>query len=116
MDDPANSVQQLGIRLDRYSHWPVAWHPIVMRVLHEAVRLGVPSLYVKEKLGGLRIQGGGESLAEVVAQAMREADRTCVVCGGQCDKHNVPNPPLCSSCGVEGWQSSIRWVEPRTES
>ncbi len=114
VDDLADGALKLGIRFNRYSHWPVAWHPIVMRVLQEAARVGVQTLYVKEKLGGLKIQGGSEDLAEAVVRAMSEADQTCVVCGEHCNRQNAPSLPVCPSCGTDGWEGTIKWVEPTT--
>jgi hypothetical protein len=112
MDDLAKNAQMAGIKFEQGSHWPAAWHPIVMRVVRDAARFGVHALYVKEKLGGLRIQGGGADLADAVVRAMSEADRTCVVCGESCDKQDAPNLPRCISCDADGWEHYIRWVEP----
>lgn len=111
--DLAQEAQKLGVRLSKFSHWPAEWHGIVMRVLHEASRLGIKELYVKEKLGGLRVQGGGAKLLPIVERVEFEADRTCVSCGGRCPKAVAPNLPRCEACTASGKKDrEITWVEP----
>lgn len=86
-----------------------------MRALRQARELGITELYVKEKLGGLRIQGGGASLLPVVEQAEREADRTCATCGAVCARPSPPTLtlPRCSACASrDGDRIAIEWVDP----
>lgn len=112
LDFLAESALRSGLRFDRFSHWPAAWHPIVMRVVHEAVRLGIPRLYIKVKLGGLRIQGGDERIAKAVVDAEAMADRTCISCGEGCAPQKAPDYPLCAVCNGIQLRGAIHWVAP----
>jgi hypothetical protein len=107
----AREARAVGIHLIAFSRWPAAWHPIVIRILHEARRLGVQDLYLKEKLGGLRIQGGGAALLPAVIAAERETSRICAACGDRCESPLPPELPMCETCGSAKSIGEIRWVE-----
>jgi hypothetical protein len=82
------------------------WHPILDRLLSDMqksaredvlLKLEVPQ--VKEKFGGLRVylRGGNRRVQDRIAQAEKEAARSCEGCGGE--------SPGLNSCG--GWYSNI---------
>ena len=103
-------ARSLGIRFAPFSHWPLAWHPMVMVALRQAEALSIRKLYIKEKLGGLRIQGGGAKLMEAALQAERLADKTCAGCGQPAVGTNS-QMPLCAAC-AEKTAAIVQWVEP----
>ena len=102
---------RIGVRLTPYSHWPAAWHCIVIRVLRDARKAGVREVYIKEKFGGLRIQGGGASLLNSVKRAEKDSVKTCVFCGNRCNESPPPNLPCCRECGSSQIRVALRWIE-----
>lgn len=84
--------------LDEFSAWPTAWDAQVQTVFRKAADLGIRHLYVKEKLGGLRIQGGGKRLLAAVLAAEKATDRICATCGANASKPKPPSLPICSEC------------------
>lgn len=106
----AKEARGTGIRFAPFSCWPLAWHELVMPVLREAKLSSVRQLYIKEKFGGLRIQGGGAVLAASVIQAERAADRACVSCGQLASRAAPTEWPLCSSCEGRPWDE-VQWVD-----
>lgn len=108
---PEEEALSVGIRIEAYSHWPFAWHPLVMKVLRKAHSQFIRSLYIKEKFGELRIQGGGRSLAAITEKTKKDARRICATCGKPCAP---PTPPSLSRCPACESNPSLppRWVEP----
>lgn len=107
----AKEALSTGIRFAPFSCWPLAWHELVMPVLREAKLASIRQLYIKEKFGGLRIQGGGARLAGSVVQAERAADRACVSCGLPAIRPASMQWPRCPSC--EGRpRDEVQWVDP----
>jgi len=101
----------VGVRLAKFSEWPVKWHPLVMRALWVARRAGVEEVYITVKYGGLRIQGGGLVMDETASQIETESASTCVHCGSICDLPQAPYPPSCVGCrSPDGKVLSIEWV------
>lgn len=114
-DQAMQDVAALDLHFERFSHWPLAWHEVVMRVLRLAPLAEVRRLYVKEKLGGLAIQGCGGKLLPAIETAERQANRTCVTCGSTCERAPPPSLPRCADCRArDGNQVSVVWVEPIT--
>jgi hypothetical protein len=97
----------IGVRLMPGSHWPVGWHAIVVEALKTARQLGVTQLYIKEKFGLLRLQGGGARFMPALPAIEHRVDRSCACCGKRCRKPTVPNLPLCPDCG----DRAPSWVE-----
>jgi len=104
--DPASSrsadalkkeAPEVGVRLAKFSHWPMKWHPLVMRALRVARRVGVEEVYITVKYGGPRIQGGGPVMSEIATQVEAESARTCVHCWNIC---NLPRAPYCRDGGI----------------
>jgi len=112
-DDLYDEAARVGVRLDRKSHWPVAWHRFVMAVLREGVRLGVETVGFKIEQGRLSVHGGDEKLGDAVALAQRLTDRTCVVCAAGFARRTANDFPFCARCGAEprAWGYEIEWVE-----
>jgi hypothetical protein len=103
---------EVGVRLAKFSQWPVKWHPLVMRALRVARRAGVEEVYITVKYGSLRIQGGSSVMSETAYQIEIESERTCVYCGSICDLPRAPYPPSCAGCrDPVGKVLSIEWVE-----
>lgn len=94
-----DAVHTLPIQFDPYSHWPLAWHAEVFHVLEAAVAHGIPNVYVKVKLGGLRIQG--EQVRFVLREILNAESacrKICACCGQPCDPPPLPDIPRCASC------------------
>jgi hypothetical protein len=102
----------VGIRLAPFSHWPVHWHPLVMRVLKAARHAGITELYIKEKFFGMRIQGGEHVELEIAIQAEQECWSICVYCGNSCEPPKTHTFPSCEAChSLAESKAAFEWVK-----
>lgn len=100
------------MRLEPYSAWPVPWDTEVQKVVQKARELGIEKLRVKVKLGTLRIQEGGEELAETIAAADRATQIICPACGGVRARQQGVTLQLCASCQAQGNTGpGVQWIE-----
>ena len=91
-----------------FSHWPAAYHHLVMEALLSARAAGVNApIYIKEKLGSLRIQGREVAKIARLDDILRKANRTCAVCGNDAALRVGLKPPKCAGCE----EVAIDWVE-----
>lgn len=98
------------MKLEAFSAWPAPWNDEVQRVLALAQYLGIRKLYVKVKLGSLRIQGGGRRLVAAVDAADKATSGICVSCGEAATRSKAIDLPLCPICSGKDLASlNIEW-------
>lgn len=99
------------MKLEAFSAWPAPWNDEVQRVFALAQYLGIRKLYVKAKLGGLRIQGGGRRLVAAVDAADKATSGICVSCGQPATRAAAIDLPLCPHCSRKDLTSlKIEWL------